>query len=111
MVRWPTARCLQMNPGRQSVFHFSRSGWTRGTLHKQVVELGFSVEKYCDPTRKLLIGNHFAKVGDVLLDSGDLLWPGSHALVRYSGSLFAFCFGEGFEGVLQFLLKGRTGHT
>jgi hypothetical protein len=46
----------------------------------------------------------------VLLDSGDLLWPGTQTLVRYSGSALSFRFGQGFEGVLQFLLKRRTGH-
>jgi hypothetical protein len=46
----------------------------------------------------------------VLLDSGDFLWPGIQTLVRYSGSVLSFCFGKGFEGVLEFLLKRRTGH-
>jgi hypothetical protein len=46
----------------------------------------------------------------VLLDSGDLLWPGDEALVRYSGGILSFGFGKGVECVLQLLLKRRAGH-
>src|ERR1700738_1569194 len=36
----PTARCLRMmNPGRQIVFRFSRSGWTRVVLHEWLLRL------------------------------------------------------------------------
>lgn len=60
--------------------------------------------------RKLFVGNHLAKVGDVLLDAGDFFWPGNQALVRYSGGVLSFGFGKGFEGVLQLLLKRGAGH-
>jgi hypothetical protein len=46
----------------------------------------------------------------VLFDSCDFVWPGGHALVRYAGSVLSFGFGEGFEGVLQLLLKRGAGH-
>jgi hypothetical protein len=46
----------------------------------------------------------------VLLDAGDFFGPGGEALVWHSGGVLSFCFGEGFEGVLQLLLKGRAGH-
>jgi hypothetical protein len=46
----------------------------------------------------------------VLLDSGDFFRPGKQALVRYSGGVLSFRFGEGFEGVLQLLLKRWAGH-
>jgi hypothetical protein len=59
---------------------------------------------------ELLVGDHLAKVGDVLLDTGDFFGPGGEALVRHSGGVLSFCFGEGFEGVLQLLLKGGAGH-
>jgi hypothetical protein len=39
-VRFPQARCLRMNRGRQIVFRFSRGGWMRVALRKQVVRLG-----------------------------------------------------------------------
>ena len=47
----------------------------------------------------------------MVLDSGDLLRPGNQALVRYSGSVLAFGFGECFEGVLQLLLQCGPGHN
>ena len=59
---------------------------------------------------ELLVGDHLAKVGDVLLDAGDFFGPGGEALVRHSGGVLSFCFGEGFEGVLQLLLKCGAGH-
>src|SRR6266851_1379345 len=93
-VRCPKARCLRMKPGRRIVFHFSRSGWTRVALPKQVVKLGGCVEKYRVPTRELLVGDHFAEIGDVLPDSGDLFWPGIRALIWNSGSIFSFGFGK-----------------
>ena len=105
-----TARCLRMNHGRQIVFRFSNSGWTRGVLHKQVVRAGIFVREVSRPHRRLLVGDHFAKVGDVLFDAGDRFRPGGQALVRYSGSVLSFGFGEGFEGVLQLLLKRGAGH-
>ena len=69
-----------------------------------------AVKKYSGRTRELLVGDHLAKVGDVLFDSGDFLWPGNQALVRYSGSVLSFGFDEGFEGVLQLLFKRGAGH-
>jgi hypothetical protein len=42
----------------------------------------------------LFVRNDFAKVGDVLLDAGDLLWPGARALVWLAGSMLLFCFGK-----------------
>jgi hypothetical protein len=59
----------------------------------------------------LFVSNHFAKVGDVMLDSGDFLWPGTWALVRYSGSILSFRFGERDGKVLQFLFKRWARHT
>jgi hypothetical protein len=59
---------------------------------------------------KLFVRDHFAEIGDVALDAGDLLRPGNQAVVRYSGSVLAFGFSECFEGVLQLLLKGGAGH-
>ena len=59
---------------------------------------------------ELLVGDHLAKVGDVLFDSCDAGRPGGHALVGYAGSVLSFGFGEGFEGVLQLLLKRGAGH-
>jgi hypothetical protein len=59
----------------------------------------------------LFVGDHFVKIGDVLLDSGDFLWPGNQATVRYTGSILSFRFGERFEGVLQLLFKRRAEHT
>jgi hypothetical protein len=53
--------------------------------------------------RRLLVRDHFAKVGDVLFDAGDLFWPGDEALVLDSRDVLSFGFGERFEGVLQFL--------
>jgi hypothetical protein len=46
----------------------------------------------------------------VLLDSGDLVWPGEQPLVRYSGGVLSFRFGKRVECVLQFLFKRRAGH-
>jgi hypothetical protein len=63
------------------------------------------------PGTKLFVRDHFAEISDVVLDSGDLLRPGNQALVRYSGSVLAFGFGESFEGVLQLLLKRGAGHN
>ena len=60
--------------------------------------------------RGRLVRNHFANVGDVLLDSVDFLWPGNRALVRYSGGILSLSFGEDFEGVLQLLFKRGAGH-
>jgi hypothetical protein len=60
--------------------------------------------------RELLVGDHLAKVGDVLFDSCDAGRPGGHALVGHAGSILSFGFGEGFEGVLQLLLKRGAGH-
>jgi hypothetical protein len=60
--------------------------------------------------RKLLVSNHFAKIDDVLLDSGDFLWPGIRAVVWYSGSGLSFCFGESVECVLEFLFERRAVH-
>jgi len=34
--QFPTARCLQMNPGQRIVFRFSRVGWTRVAPHRLV---------------------------------------------------------------------------
>jgi hypothetical protein len=59
---------------------------------------------------KLFVRDHFAEIGDVVLDSGYLLRPGNQAVVRYSGGVLAFGFGECFEGVLQLLLKRGAGH-
>jgi hypothetical protein len=61
-------------------------------------------------TGKLLVSNHFAKIGDVLLDSGDFLGPGIRAVVWYSGSGLSFCFGESVECVLEFLFERRAVH-
>ena len=36
-MRCPEAQCLQVNPGRQIGFRFSRSGWTPVTLHKEAI--------------------------------------------------------------------------
>ncbi len=83
----------------------------RGALRKQGSGCGiFWVEKCSGHTRELLVGDHFANVGDVLLDSGDLLRPGNQALIRYSGSVLSFGFDECGEGMLQLLLKGWAGH-
>jgi hypothetical protein len=65
----------------------------------------------CTHTRRLLVGNHFAKIGDVLFYSRDFFRPGVQALVRYSGSILSFGFGKGDECVLEFLLKRGAGHT
>src|SRR5258705_6918689 len=59
---------------------------------------------------ELFVRDHFAEVGDVLLDSGDLLRPGNQALVRYSGSVLSFGFGKRFECVLQLLVKRGAIH-
>jgi hypothetical protein len=59
----------------------------------------------------LFVSNHFVKIGDVLLDSRDFLWPGNQAPVRYTGCILSFRFGERVEGVLQLLFKRRAGHT
>jgi hypothetical protein len=58
----------------------------------------------------LFVRDDFAKVGYVLLDSGDLLWPGTGALVGDSGSVLSFRFGEGFGRVLQFLFERWAWH-
>jgi hypothetical protein len=68
------------------------------------------VNNYRGPRRELLVCDHLAKVGDVLFDSCDAGRPGGHALVGYAGSILSFGFGEGFEGVLQLLLKRGAGH-
>ena len=68
------------------------------------------VNTYRGLQRELLVGDHLAKVGDVLFDSCDAGRPGGHALVGYAGSILSFGFGEGFEGVLQLLLKRGAGH-
>ncbi len=59
---------------------------------------------------RLLVGDHFAEVGDVFFDAGDFFGPGDDAFVGQPGGVFAFRFGEDFEGVLQLLLQGRAGH-
>jgi hypothetical protein len=46
-----------------------------------------------------------------MLDSGDFLWPGTRALVKYSGSILSFRFGERDGKVLQFLFKRWARHT
>src|SRR5258708_1938502 len=103
--------CLRMRHGRRSVFRFSKSGSTRGVLRKQGRHAGdFCVEKYSGQPPRLLVRDHFAEVGDVLLDSGDLLRPGSQALVWYSGSVLSFGFGKRFECVLQLLVKRGAIH-
>jgi len=58
----------------------------------------------------LFVGDDFAKVGHVLLDSGDLLWPGTGALVGHAGSVLSLRFGERFGHVLQFLFERGAGH-
>jgi hypothetical protein len=60
--------------------------------------------------RRLLVGDHFAEVGDVFFDVGDFFGPGGDAFVGDPGGVLAFRFGEGFEGVLEFLLQGGAGH-
>ncbi len=50
--------------------------------------------------RKLLIRNHFAEVGDVLFEVGDLLGPGVRAFVGDSGGVFSLGFGEAEDHVL-----------
>jgi hypothetical protein len=64
----------------------------------------------CGLTRKLFVGDYFAEIGDVLLDSGDLLGPGAGSLVRNSRSVFSFRFGKRVDGVLQFLFERWAGH-
>ena len=61
-------------------------------------------------SRGRLVRNHFANVGDVLLDSGNLVGPRNRALVGYSGGILSLRFGEDFEGVLQLLFKCGAGH-
>lgn len=77
-----------------------------------VLRTGFVWREMGHPAgRKLFVRDHFAEIGDVVLDAGDLLRPGNQSPVRYSGSILAFGFGECFEGVLQLLLKRGAGHT
>jgi hypothetical protein len=82
----------------------------RGVLRKQVVRAGILAALGVAGRGELLVGDHLAKVGDVLFDSGDLFRPGTQALVRDTGSVLSFGFGEGFEGVLQLLSKRGAGH-
>jgi hypothetical protein len=58
----------------------------------------------------LFVGDHFAQIGDVLLDSGDSLRPGAYALIWDSGGILSFRFGKSDEGVLQFLFECGTVH-
>jgi hypothetical protein len=58
----------------------------------------------------LLVCDHYAEVGDVLFDAGDLFVPGAQAFVGYSCGLLAFGFGECFEGVFELLLQRWAGH-
>jgi hypothetical protein len=46
----------------------------------------------------------------MLLYLGDFLWPGTRALVEYSGSVLSFCFGKRVECMLQFLFQRRAIH-
>lgn len=82
----------------------------RGARHKKAARAGILEARGVVGRGELLVGDHLAKVGDVLFDSGDLFRPGTEALVRYTGSVLSFGFGEGFEGVLQLLLKRGAGH-
>jgi hypothetical protein len=59
---------------------------------------------------ELLVGDDFSEIGDMFFDAGDFLRPGGEAFVGEPGGVFALGFGEGFEGVLQLLLEGGTGH-
>lgn len=59
----------------------------------------------------LFVGDHLAEVGYVVLDAFDLGGPvGEVAFVGDAGGGFALGFGEGFEGVGEFLLEGGAGH-
>jgi hypothetical protein len=62
-------------------------------------------------TGRVLVGDHLAKIGDVLLDSGDFFWPGNQALVGYSGSILSSRVGKCVECVLQILVKRRARHN
>jgi hypothetical protein len=47
----------------------------------------------------------------VVLDAFDLLGPGGEgAFVGDASGVLALGFGEGFEGVVEFLLEGGSGH-
>jgi hypothetical protein len=61
-------------------------------------------------TGRVLVGDHLAKIGEVLLDSDDFFWPGNQAL-GYSGSILSFRVGKCVECVLQFLWKRRARHN
>ncbi len=63
-------------------------------------------------TRRLLVRDHFANVGDVFFDPGDLVWPGLMVRIGvwFSGSILFFRFCERDGKVFQLLFKRRTGH-
>lgn len=74
-------------------------------------EMGHATGTKLYPTgTKLFVRDHFAEVGDVVLDSGDLLRPGNQTVVGYSGSVLSLGFGKRRECVLQLLLQGGAGH-
>lgn len=74
-------------------------------LHKWVG--GWSGAGYAS---ELLVGDYFAEIGDVLLDSSDFLGPGAWGWVGHTGSVLSFRFGEREGQVLQPLFEGGAGH-
>jgi len=61
----------------------------------------------------LFVRDDLAKGGDVFFDSLDFFGPGAAGVVWIgdTGGIFAFCFGEVFERVLEFLLESRAAHS
>jgi hypothetical protein len=62
---------------------------------------------------RLFVGDHLAKVGDVLLDSGYLVGPGACGGIGVgdAGGVLPFGLGENLEGVVKSFLQGGAGHV